>query len=95
MTDVIERLRDALNDAMRPGTADSDVNVYALSVAVSRGDLEMAIAEIDRLRATITNLQHIAGKASIDGHAFAQNKKAIRDAGTTQSMAIAAVIGGL
>lgn len=74
MTDVIERLRAALNNAMRPGTADSDVNV---PVEVARGNLEMAITEIERLRATIANIQQFVGAASVDGLTFAQIKEVI------------------
>jgi hypothetical protein len=49
--DVIERLRATL--IMRPGTADSDVNVLAIPVSVPWGDVEDAIKEIERLRATL------------------------------------------
>jgi hypothetical protein len=47
--DILDRLKKA--GEMRPGTANSDVNVYATPVSLTWGDVDAAVKEIERLRA--------------------------------------------
>ncbi len=47
--DILDHLKKA--GEMRPGTANSDVNVYAQPVHLTWGDMDAAIKEIERLRA--------------------------------------------
>lgn len=56
--DIVKRLEETLLGAMRPGTANSDVNVYALPIEVATGHLYQAIDEIKRLRGIIRSCQH-------------------------------------
>lgn len=51
--DIVDRLRNAGYLNQRPGTADSDVNVFALPVQITYGDLTLAILEIERLRSQL------------------------------------------
>jgi hypothetical protein len=46
--DILDRLKKA--GEMRPGTANSDVNVYATPVSLTWGDVDAAVKEIERLR---------------------------------------------
>jgi hypothetical protein len=54
-SDVLEDLKDVMHNNMRsnmrPGTADSDVNVYAIEYPVTYGLLVRLKKEIERLRA--------------------------------------------
>lgn len=79
MSDIVERLRKSID--RRAGTGDSDVNAFAIPVEVRWGDVTDAIAEIERLRATIESLRQIAGAASIELPlmTFADIKKEVRD----------------
>jgi hypothetical protein len=47
--DVVEEIQEAMA-CKRPGTANSDINVFALPVEVTYGLLDRAIREIERLR---------------------------------------------
>lgn len=49
--DVLEDLKDVMHNNMRPGTSDSDVNVYAIEYPVTYGLLRRLQLEIERLRA--------------------------------------------
>lgn len=49
--DVLEDLEDVMNNNMRPGTGDSDVNVFAIEYPVPYGLLVRVKKEIERLRA--------------------------------------------
>lgn len=64
MVDIVEKLKERRS-------IDGSV-VY---VEMSEQVLDDAIYEIERLRATIANLQLIAGKASIDGQTMATIKR--------------------
>jgi hypothetical protein len=76
--DILDRLHSALT--MRPGTADSDVNVLALPVDVPYGDVSDAISEIQKLRADIILMRSITGKALDGGVAsLSEIKKEIRN----------------
>jgi hypothetical protein len=55
--DILERLKAAM--VMRPGTSNSDVNVLALPLETTWGDMSDAIAEIERLRADIIVLNQM------------------------------------
>jgi hypothetical protein len=58
--DIIEMLEKALKqDGLRPGTSDSDVNIFDEEIAVSRAVIETALLEIEYLRA-------VASKACSD-----------------------------
>lgn len=48
--DVLDELRDAIRNGMRPGTHDSDVNVYELPCTVTYGLLRRLELEIEKLR---------------------------------------------
>lgn len=57
--DIVERLREAITNNMRPGTGDSDVNPFALPVVVTYGHVELAIREIELLRRELTAARNI------------------------------------
>jgi hypothetical protein len=83
MTDIVERLEAVMDNAMRPGTANSDINTFSLPIEVTRGDVYSAIAEIKRLRATIDQLRAVAGAVSVELPllTFADIKKSLKDNG--------------
>ena len=54
--DIVEVLKEALN--RRPGTADSDVNVFAIPVTIQWGDVVRAYEEIERLRDEVVYWRH-------------------------------------
>ncbi len=56
--DIVSRLKGILADTMVPGTSNSDINVYALPVIVTRYHLHAAINEIERLRGIIRSCVH-------------------------------------
>jgi len=68
--DILDCLREAVNTP-RPGTADSDINVFALPVTLTYGVVERAIREIERLR-------RLAGAVS-DGESFGALRLAARN----------------
>lgn len=49
-TDIIEELEAAKDMGMRPGTSNSDINVFAEPVQLPYGVVARAISEIRRLR---------------------------------------------
>ena len=53
--DIVDELKEYVAAAklLRPGTADSNINVFALPVEVHTGVLERAIAEIEHLRSKV------------------------------------------
>jgi hypothetical protein len=52
--DVVEVMKEALaRPDLRAGTADSDVNVFAVEIAVPRCVIEQAIEEIEWLRVRV------------------------------------------
>jgi hypothetical protein len=57
-TDILVRLKAAAHDNMRPGTGDSDVNVFAQPIIVTYGHIAQAIQEIERLRGIIRSCVH-------------------------------------
>jgi hypothetical protein len=57
--DIVKRLRESMTNNMRPGTADSDINVFALPAVTTWGILESAIREIERLRHELNAAQNI------------------------------------
>lgn len=82
MSDIVDRLQTILTTSMRPGTADSDVNVFDLPIEVTRGDVERSIREILQLRATIAQLRAVAGSVSVDSFSYADLKKDLAGGGT-------------
>jgi hypothetical protein len=50
--DILEELDEDMH-CKRPGTANSDINVFALPVEVTYGVLIRAVDEIKRLRASL------------------------------------------
>ena len=55
--DILTALREVLKQEQRAGTADSDVNVFALPVSVPRVAIEAAITEIENLRSLVGKAQ--------------------------------------
>jgi hypothetical protein len=72
MSDIVERLREII--------AEGEIGDLGLSEAPETA-LE-AIAEIERLRATIAQLRAVAGAVSVEGHSYADIRKDIRNAPT-------------
>ena len=58
MRDIVEVLKEAFNRL--PGTSNSDVNVLAIPVPVQWGDIDLAIAEITRLREEVSYWRNTA-----------------------------------
>lgn len=79
LPDVLTQLEEAQAsfEHTRPGTADSDVNVFALPVSVPYGVVMRAIKEIERLRS-------VAGAVST-GESFKDIRKAAKGGDTISS----------
>lgn len=69
-SDIVQRLNEALADNMRPGTSDSDINVYTLPITVTRAHLQLAINEIQRLRAILRTCAYGMEVIDIGGGEF-------------------------
>lgn len=68
--DIVESLKEALVAGMVPGTSDSDINVYALPITVTRAHLQLAIDEIQRLRAILRTCAYGMEVIDIGGGEF-------------------------
>jgi hypothetical protein len=69
MTDIVERIRSV---------ADEWDEVSALHLNAPCDMLREAAIEIERLRATITQLRAVSGAVSVEGHSYADIKKGLR-----------------